>query len=75
MVLKFLLILAGLHMYAIDGNTFIFHKQESPACFHFISNGSDNTLEGFEKAEGESRDLPAALCASISDAAAPSRSR
>ena len=44
-------------MYVIDENTSIFHEQESSLCFPFSSNGSDNTLEGFEKAEGESGDL------------------
>lgn len=67
-------------MYVIDENTFIIHKQESPVCFPIGSNGSDNTLEGFKKAEGESGNLSvlfiwSALCAAIWDAAAPSYSR
>lgn len=41
--MKFLLILAWL---VIDGNTLIFHKQESPVCFLLSSNGSDNTFRG-----------------------------
>lgn len=55
--MKFLVISAWLHMYVIDENTFIIRKQESPVCFRIGSNGSDNTLEGFKKAEGESGNL------------------
>lgn len=50
---KFLLILAWLHMYALDESTFIFNRQEGCSS----SSGNDNTLESFEKAEGESAGL------------------
>lgn len=51
--IKFSLILAWLHMYALDENTFIFNRQERCSS----NSGNDNTLEGFEEAEGKSTGL------------------
>lgn len=48
---KFLLILAWLHMYALDESTFIFNRQEGCSS----SSGNDNTLRELWEGRGGER--------------------